>query len=136
MRLSTAAELGIRGMVYLARNYKSGPLPMTKICREQKLPRQYMLKIFASLGRSGFVRTTRGKGGGFVLGRPPEKISILDIIQAIEGPLVLNFCQSDPPACRWDEDHCPIRPLWSELQEFTVSKLGGFSLDKVNHQPD
>ena len=87
MRVSTAAELGIRGMAYLAQNYQNGPVPMAVICREQDLPRQYMLKIFGSLTRAGFVRTTRGKGGGFILGHPPADISILDIIEAVEGPL-------------------------------------------------
>jgi len=131
MRLSTAAELGVRGMVYLARNYRNGPVPMATICREQKLPRQYMLKIFAALARAGYVRTTRGKGGGFVLAHPPQDISILNIIEAVEGPLALNFCQSNPPQCRWDNTDCPIKPLWDDLQQVTSHKLGQFCLDRA-----
>ena len=131
MRVSTAAELGIRGMAYLAQNYQNGPVPMAIVCREQDLPRQYMLKIFAALSRAGFLRTTRGKGGGFVLAHPPADISILDIIEAVEGPLALNFCQSKPSRCRWDSHDCPIQPLWNDLQEVTVQKLGEFRLDRV-----
>ena len=130
MRISTAAELGIRGMTYLARQYRNGPVPMATICREQELPRQYMLKIFAALSRAGFVRTCRGKGGGFVLARPPAEISILNIMEAVEGPLALNFCQNKPSQCRWDDD-CPVRPLWDELQEIAFKKLGAFRLDRV-----
>lgn len=132
MRMSTAAELGVRGMAYLANNYNNGPVPMATICREQKLPRQYMLKIFAALGRAGYVRTSRGKGGGFVLAYPPADISILNIIEAIEGPLALNFCQSKPSRCRWPSDNCQIKPLWDDLQATTSSKLGEFRLDRIN----
>ena len=133
MRISTAAELGVRGMAYLAKNYLNGPVPMATICREQGLPRQYMLKIFAALGRAGYVRTTRGKGGGFVLAHPPQDISILNIIEAVEGPLALNFCQSKPSRCRWPSDNCPIQPLWDDLQAITSRKLGEFRLDRVNN---
>lgn len=95
-----------------------------------------MLKIFAALTRAGFVRTARGKGGGFTLGHPPEDISILDIIQAIEGPLALNLCQANPPQCRWAEQNCPIKPLWNELQLLTAEKLGAFALDRLTQPPD
>ena len=131
MHISTAGELGIRGMVYLARHCGNGPVPMAKICEEQELPRQYMLKIFAALSRAGFVRTCRGKGGGFALAKPPVEISILEIMEAVEGPLALNFCQSEPSQCPRGDD-CPVRPLWDELQEITFRKLGAFRLDRVN----
>ena len=139
MRISTAAELGIRGMAYLAANHQNGPVSMATICQEQKLPRQYMLKIFASLNRAGFVRTNRGKGGGFSLAHPPADISILDIIQAVEGPMALNFCQNKPSQCRWnsDDDNCPIRPLWDNLQEIVTEQLRAYHLDRVlSEQPD
>ena len=130
MRISTAAELGVRGMVYLAKQYRNGPIPMATICREQELPRQYMLKIFAALSRAGFVRTSRGKGGGFVLAQPPSEISILDIMQAVEGPLSLNFCQSEPSQCHHDKD-CLVRPLWDDLQDTAFKKLSEFRLDRA-----
>ena len=132
MHISTAAELGVRGMAYLAQNYRNGPVPMATICREQDLPRQYMLKIFAALGRAGLVRTNRGKGGGFTLAHPPADISILNIIEAVEGPLAVNFCQSTPSRCRWESYDCQIQPLWNDLQEITHRKLGEFRLDRVN----
>ena len=131
MRISTAADLGIRGMAFLAQNYRNGPVPMATICQEQGLPRQYTHKVFAALGRAGLVHTKRGKGGGFVLARPPADISILNIIEAIEGQLVLNSCQSNPPRCRWNSDDCPIRPLWHELQGITSRKLAEFRLDRA-----
>ena len=120
-------------MVYLAVNYQNGPVPMVEICQEQKLPRQYMLKIFSALSRAGFVRGNRGRGGGYALARDPGEISILDIIEAVEGPLALNFCQNRPSQCRWNGNNheCRIRPMWDELQAITVKKLGEFHLDRV-----
>ena len=140
MRISTAAELGIRGMLYLAANYQNGPVPMGEICQEQKLPRHYMLKIFAALVRAGFVRGNRGRGGGYTLALNPGEISILDIIEAVEGPLALNRCQNKPSQCRWHtgDNTCQVRPVWDELQAITAKKLGEFHLDRVvktAHEP-
>ena len=132
MHLSTAAELGIRGMAYLAVNYRKGPVPMSKICQEQKLPHQYMVKVFSALGRTNLVHSVRGRSGGFALTRPPKEISILDIIEAVEGPLALNLCQKRPSQCRWATDpKCQIRPMWNELQAITAKTLGKFHLDRL-----
>ena len=131
MRLSNETALGIRGMVYLAQNHDKGLVPLHQICRDKSLPEHYMYKVFSYLKTAGLVRSARGRGAGYALNRSPESISILDIIQAIDGPLAVNFCQSDPPACNWHEEDCLIRPLWSELQEFAVRKLGEFTLDRV-----
>ena len=132
MHLSTAAELGIRGMAYLAVNYHKGPVSMSKICQEQELPRQYMVKVFLALGRVNLVHSSRGRSGGFALTRSPEEISILDIIEAVEGPLALNLCQKRPSRCRWTNDsECQIHPMWDELQAITAKILGEFHLDRL-----
>ncbi len=132
MHLSTAAELGIRGMAYLAVNYHKGPVTMSKICQEQDLPRQYMVKLFTALGRASLVHSRRGRSGGYTLTRSPEEISILDIIEAVEGPLALNLCQKRPSLCRWSNDpECQIHPMWDELQAITAKILGEFYLDRL-----
>jgi Rrf2 family protein len=126
MKLSMAAELAVRGILVLANDRGDKPLPLDEICRRRELPRQYLAKIFAMLSRAGLVNPVRGKGGGHVLARSPEQISLLDVIEAVEGPFALNLCQHSPPRC--DEEDCPVRPVWTELQNHVTSVLGSQSL--------
>ena len=90
-------------------------MPLEEVCRRRDLPKEYLAKIFASLTRAGLVDAVRGKGGGHFLARSPEEISLLDVIEAIEGPLATNLCQHTPSKCA--EEDCPVRPVWNEIQE-------------------
>jgi len=127
MKVSPAAELAIRGILVLAENGgMNGPVTLARICEERKLPRQYLAKIFGTLARAGLVTPIRGKRGGYELGRPAEEITILDVIEAVEGPIALNFCQHSPPKC--DNPRCALRPLWNELQKLLRERLGSVTL--------
>mgnify|MGYP006290600635 CR=1 FL=1 len=126
MRLSQAAELAVRGMVVLAEHHGKDPVPLADICRRRDMAREYLVKIFALLARAGIVIPIRGKRGGYTLARCPEEISLLEVIEAVEGPISLNLCQHDPPQC--DEYDCPFRPVWADLQDTVRGKLGAVTL--------
>ena len=117
----------------LAARYGRGPVPLKEICRIRDLARDYLTKIFASLGRAGIVRAVRGKGGGFILARDPKRITVLEVIEAVDGPLAVNLCQHEPPLC--EEVGCPLRPVWQDLQESIRSKLSAVTLDLVAWEP-
>ena len=85
MRLSPAAELAIRGVLVLAACQADGPVTLETICRRRKLPKQYLTKIFGALGRAGLVTPIRGKRGGYLLSRRPEKITLGQITQFVEA---------------------------------------------------
>ena len=126
MKLSMAAELAVRGMITLCSHHGDGPVPLEEICRSRALPKDYMIKIFGTLGRANLVSAVRGKKGGYVLGRLPKEITLLDIVEAIEGPIAVNLCQYDPPRC--DQDNCAVRPIWTKLQKEVREALGGQTL--------
>ena len=128
MQLSPAAELAIRGTVTLASEYGNGPVTLDSICARRDLPKQYLVKIFGSLNRANIITTIRGKKGGYTLSRPPAEITLLDIVEAVEGPIAMNYCQQEPSQCQ--EDICPIRPLWTEIQTVVREKLSSMSLDQ------
>jgi len=102
---------------------------LAAICEKRNLSKQYLAKIFGSLARAGLVTPVRGKHGGYVLARAPSEISILEVIEAVEGPIALNFCQSEPPKC--EEVACPLRPVWTELQEIVSSRLADVTLQML-----
>ncbi|HUU22562.1 MAG TPA: Rrf2 family transcriptional regulator [Phycisphaerae bacterium] len=123
MKLSTAAALGIQGVLVLAERHGSGTVTLEEICRARALPRDYMARIFSLLSRAGLVAAVRGKHGGYRLGRDPGAISLLEVIEAVEGPLAMNLCQHSPPRC--EEVGCPVRPVWSDIQRRVSSVLAG-----------
>jgi Rrf2 family protein len=118
MRLSPAAELAVRGVLVLAEHYGERPVTLSRICAARDLPKQYLVKIF--------VTPIRGKRGGYVMARDPDDVTLLEVIEAVEGPIALNFCQHDPPKC--DREDCPLRGLWTELQEIVCRKLSGVTI--------
>lgn len=126
MRLSPAAELAIRGVLVLADKYGGGPVTLANICKTRDLSKQYLVKIFASLARAGLIQPVRGKKGGYLLARSPGKIAVLEVIEAVEGPLALNFCQHSPPQC--DREDCPLRKVWADLQKIVKKKLSAVTL--------
>lgn len=126
MKLSAAAEFAVRGALVLAERSGEGPVTLETICSQRDLSRQYLVKIFSTLAKAGIVTPIRGKGGGYMLARDPETITLLNIIEAVEGPIVLNLCLHDPPRC--DRIECVLRPVWAGLQEDIRSRLGSLTL--------
>ena len=131
MRLSPAAEFAVRGVLVLTERYGQGPVCLDAVCATRKLSKQYLTKIFSLLSRADVVTAIRGKHGGYMLAREPKDISLLEVIEAVEGPIALNFCQHTPPKC--EEPDCRVRPIWTELQKIIRKRLGSVTLrDCVN----
>jgi len=126
MKVSPAAEFAIRGTLVLAGHHGNGPTTLDSICSARDLSKQYLVKIFASLAKAGLVTPIRGKKGGYLLSRDPDRINILELIEAVEGPIAVNFCQHEPPRC--DQSDCPLRATWSEIQLFICDKLSRVTL--------
>ncbi|MDP6633691.1 MAG: Rrf2 family transcriptional regulator [Phycisphaerae bacterium] len=126
MKISPAAEFAVRGALVLAEHYGDGPTTLDAICEARGLSKQYLVKIFASLARAGLVTPVRGKRGGYLLAREPGEINLLELIEAVEGPIAVNFCQHIPPRC--EQSECALRTMWSDIQQFICSKLGSTTL--------
>ncbi len=131
MKLSPAGRLAIRGILVLVEDYPQAPITLSTISKRRNLPKQYLAKIFGTLVRVGLITAIRGKHGGYRLARAPRDISVLEVIEAIEGPLALNLCQNNPPQC--EEVNCPLRPVWTEMQNFIRDKLGSITLQDYLH---
>lgn len=114
-------------MVVLAKAHGGAPATLTSVCSSRKLPREYLTKIFSMLTKAGLINPVRGKRGGYSLARDPSAISLLEVIEAVEGPIALNFCQHVPPKC--DEEDCPMRVMWSELQQTIKKRLSTMTLE-------
>ena len=134
MKISPAAEFAVRGALVLAEQYGNGPTTLDSICEARDLSKQYLVKIFALLARAGLVTPIRGKKGGYFLARDPAAINLLELIEAVEGPIAVNFCQHDPPRC--DRTECALRSMWSDIQGFICDKLENTTLGQCLEDGD
>jgi Rrf2 family protein len=99
----------------LAEHYGQGPVLGKDISEVEALPAAYLEQIMASLRRADLVGGTRGARGGYVLTRSPEKITLTELITALEGPIQLTECPGGPSCCASPET-CSIREVFSSAE--------------------
>jgi Rrf2 family protein len=127
MKLSTRCRYGTRALVEIARNYGGGPTKRKDIARAQGLSQAYLENILSVLKSQGLVKTTRGADGGFVLSKAPTSITMLDIVQALEGSIAPVDCLDDPTGCD-RAGRCGARKAWKKLHDAQVKVLSGITL--------
>jgi len=125
-RLSRAAEYAIRGVLHLSDAPQGATVDVERVAKAQRIPVAYLAKLFQMLAKKGFVKSTRGPDGGFRLSRDPEDISVLEVIEAIEGPIFLNDCLIHAGQCQMDKV-CPVHDVWREAQKRMLEYLRGSS---------
>ena len=95
MKLSRTVAYAVRATLQLAQYSQGTPVPCSKLASDGHMPERFLLQILRNLVTHGILRSTRGVEGGYALTRPPEQISLLEVIEAIEGPIGTNGNASD-----------------------------------------
>jgi Rrf2 family protein len=122
MQITRQADYAMRAVAYLA-NLGMGKRAATSIIAEnQQIPPSFLAKIVSQLSVAGLLQTSRGARGGVSLARPPEEISFLEVVEAIDGPILLNECVADGTACTFGET-CALRPVFCDAQAELVNRL-------------
>jgi Rrf2 family protein len=121
-------------MFDLAMNYGNGPVSLKSVAVRQKLPEQYLEQIVIGLRKARLVVGVRGAQGGYKLTRPPEKISVGDVIRAVETTIVPTSClgDSDTAGCE-NMDFCPSRSVWIKIGESMNTAMDAISLQDMIH---
>jgi len=114
-------------MVFLATKPGQEMASLKEIAAQVDVPQALLAKIFQQFGKFGLVRSCRGTGGGFILGRSPEKITLLEIVEAAEGPISMNRCLVGKGLCD-REKFCTVHPVWMEVQDKMKDILGSVTL--------
>ena len=128
---STKGEYGVRLMVQLGRHVGTGPASLAEIAAEEDLPRAYLEQLVVSLREAGLVTSTRGAHGGYELARPPEAISMAEVLRALEGPIAPMMCASDDPehATVCDRSaRCTVNVLWVRVRDAVTGALDSMTL--------
>ncbi len=126
MKLSTKGRYGLSAMLYLARHANDGPQSLRSM-EETGIQPDYLEQLLASLRKAGLVSTSRGAQGGYSLSRPPEEITVGDVICATEGPVRFCECDTEGSVCTWRE-HCDARMVWVLLNRKVNELLDGITL--------
>jgi len=130
MQITRQADYALRAMLYLSRIPENQKAATSQIADEQRIPPSFLAKIVSQLSIAGLIHTSRGARGGVSLARTANEISVLEVIEAIDGPISLNACTVSQGDCPFGSD-CPIRPLWCDTQEELVDRLRKTSFSEL-----
>lgn len=118
MKLSRTVAYAVRATLQLAQSKADTPVPCSKLAADGNMPERFLLQILRSLVTHGILRSTRGVDGGYALTRPAEEISLLDVIEAIEGPLEAGDAADDGyPAESQEKLHEALRQITHSARE-------------------
>jgi Rrf2 family protein len=133
MEISRRTDYGVRVILDLASLQHGVRASTQEIAERQSIPAPFLAKIVSQLSTSGLVDTYRGAGGGVALARPASEINLLDVIEALDGPVRLNRCAIEPNACPHNEK-CPVHDIWVEVQGDLTRALTSVTFDSLAEQ--
>jgi len=133
MQLTREGDYGIRSVLYLARQPYKKISFVTEISEQYKIPRSFLAKILQKLVTAKIVRSYRGVKGGFSLARQAKDISVLDVLEAIEGKMAMNLCLSDKKKCEFSRN-CPIHSVWANVQSKIIEVLKKSNFEELSRQ--
>ncbi|GER79038.1 MAG: transcriptional regulator [Anaerolineaceae bacterium] len=133
MQITRQADYAVRAVLHLARMGDNQRAATSAVAKEQNIPPSFLAKIISQLSIAGLLHTSRGARGGVTLARDPQNISLLEVIEAIDGPIQLNECTGENGLCSFDAE-CPLRPIWCEAQADLVNRLKGTNFAQLMAQ--
>jgi Rrf2 family protein len=130
MKMSTKGRYGLRIMMELASRYGRGPVLVADIANGQKISGKYIHVLITNLKTSGLVRAVRGPNGGYELARDPSRITVLEVISALEGRSAPVECVVDTSSCP-RADHCAVRDIWCDVASAIDGVLASRTLKQL-----
>ncbi|TDT61997.1 RrF2 family transcriptional regulator [Fonticella tunisiensis] len=133
MRLSTKGKYGVKAMFELALHYGGEPVSIKTIAEKQHISEYYLEQLFSSLRKAKLIKSTRGAQGGYVLSMPPEKITVADILNVLEGPIEISECITDEVVNCSRYNYCATRLLWLKISDSVNQVINSITLqDMIN----
>ena len=115
MKLSTKGRYGIKAMVDLALHYGMEPVSIKSISKRQNISEYYLEQLFSNLRKANLIKSVRGAQGGYSLEKTPSETSIFEIMEILEGPIVISEC-IELGNCS-NTDCCATRLLWVKIKD-------------------
>ena len=126
MEITQQADYAVRAILDLALRPNGERASCEEIARRQGIPVAFLTKICARLAAEGLVQSQRGVNGGIWLARPAQEITLLEVVEAIDGPITFNRCNRQPSECERSRT-CPVHSVWSELCRDFRARLSAYN---------
>ena len=127
MQITRAADYAVRVMVYLAAFPQGTRIRRSTLVEVSSAPQDFLSKVLQRLVAARLITSHRGSGGGFELAAAPDDISLLRVVEAVDGPVHLNLCVAGGPGCE-RQVFCAIHPVWDKAQNALIEVLSGESI--------
>jgi len=129
MQITRETDYAIRCVLHLSKD-PDRVIMVDSIARDKKIPKSFLAKILQKLSKAGIVKSFRGVNGGYQLDKHPSEISLLNIIESIEGPVLMNECAMNKKACDMS-DSCSVQPVWVKIREIVEGTLSDYNLETL-----
>jgi len=130
MRLTRAGEYAVRCVLSLAGRKPGEVVSRKQIAAEMDIPDQFLGKIAQQLARAGILEIVQGARGGFRLRVPPDRLSLLEVVEAVIGEIFLNDCLMRPESCLRSRS-CAVNRIWEKARDQLRATLGEFTFSRI-----
>jgi Rrf2 family protein len=132
LRINRQTDYAVRVVLALAKRGEDARLSSTAIQQEMLIPKAFMSRIVAQLSREGLINTFPGREGGLMLPRPASQITLRDVVEAFEGPILLSAClqakgEDDCPF----RTNCPVSPKWGRVQVAMMREMASITFEEL-----
>jgi len=132
LKINRQTDYAIRVVLSLAKHGDGARLSSAKIQKEMLIPKAFMTRIVAQLSREGLVNTFPGRDGGLMLPRPAAQITLKDVVEVFEGPILLSECmqvkgEDDCPF----QSNCPVRSKWGRVQVAMMHEMASITFEDL-----
>ena len=132
LKINRQTDYAVRVLLALAKRGEGARLSSTDIQKEMLIPKAFMTRIVAQLSHSGLLNTFPGREGGLMLPHPASQITLRDVVEAFEGPILLSAClqvkgEDDCPF----QSNCPVRPKWGRVQVAMLREMASITFEDL-----
>lgn len=121
MFIKRKTDYAIRSILYFCEK-KNRMADVNEIARKKLIPKIFLAKILQRLSKKGIVKSSKGKGGGFYLLKDPSSLTLMEVIEAMQGPISINLCAIDKRKCKLS-NVCTVHPVWVNLRKEIEKKF-------------
>jgi Rrf2 family protein len=130
MKISTKGRYGLRVLLDIATHQDHGPVILRDIAKRQRISEKYLWQVINPMKAAGFVNSSRGAKGGYMLAKGSAEITLLDVISVLEGPVCVVDCVDEPQSCD-RSGVCVARKVWSTVEDSIKSTMSGITLKEL-----
>jgi len=132
LKINRQTDYAVRVVLALAKRGEGTRLSSSDIQQEMLIPKSFTSRIVAQLSRGGLINTFAGRDGGITLSRPAAQITLKDVVELFEGPILLSQCMQvkGEDDCPFQAD-CPVRPRWGRVQVAMMREMASINFDEL-----